>query len=157
MSLFGNPSYQYRETYFVLFPIDNRPTAEQLSQSVESLGDRYEIKEVHRDPEGRLESMTIIASSDFAGMTVTYVAGEEVSEQIAELNEMFKKTTLTRDEISKIGKISGCNARFDVMHFEEVTSNEDDFLDPGSMLTIVETVAKLVQGVGFEQESLTIV
>ena len=49
MSLFGNPRYQYRETYFILFEPENRPSEEALIAAVNDLGDRYEIKEVHHD------------------------------------------------------------------------------------------------------------
>lgn len=157
MSLFGNPRYQYRETYFILFNVDNRPDEAALIQAINELGDRYEVKEVHQDQENQFESMTVVAPSDFAGLDLTYVEGEEVHEQVAELNEQFKTTTLTGDELQKIAKIGNCNARFDVLHFEEVSHSEDDFLDPGTLLTVVEKIAGICDGVGIDRESLTII
>ena len=157
MSLFGNPRYQYRETYFILFEKENRPSNDELIAAINELGDRYEIKEIHHDQQEVLESMTIVAASDFAGLDLTYVDGEEVLEQVAELNESFKTTTLTGDELKKIAKIGNCRARFDVLHFEEVTGSEDDFLDPGTLLTVVEKIAGLCDGVGIDRESLTII
>lgn len=157
MSLFGNPRYQYRETYFILFEKENRPTGDALIAAINELGDRYEIKEIHHDQQEQLESMTVVAASDFAGLDLTFVEGEEVLEQVAELNESFKTTTLTGDELKKIAKIGNCRARFDVLHFEEVTGGEDDFLDPGTLLTVVEKIATLCDGVGIDRESLTII
>ncbi|MEE2641428.1 MAG: hypothetical protein VX768_12430 [Planctomycetota bacterium] len=157
MSLFGNPRYQYRETYFILFELDNRPTEQQLLGAIAELGDRYEVKEMHHDQDNRLESMTVVSPSDFAGLDLTYVDGDEVLEQVAELNEQFKTTTLTGDEMKKIIRIGKCRARFDVLHFEEVTGSEDDFLDPGSLLTVVEKIASICDGVGIDRESLTII
>ncbi len=156
MSLFGNSRYQYRETYFILFEKVSRPDESALVAAIKELGDRFEIKEIHHDQEERLESMTVISPSDFAGLDITYVDGEEVLEQVSELNEQFKTTTLTGDELKKIAKIGNCRARFDVLHFEEVTGSEDDFLGPGSLLTVVEKMASLCDGVGIDRESLTI-
>ena len=129
MSLFGNPKYQYRETYFILFENENRPSEDDLTKAISELGDRFEIKEIHRDQNDQFESMTVVSPSDFAGIDFTFLEGEEVMEQVAELNEQFKTTTLTGDELKKIGKISKCRARFDVLHFEEITGNADDVLD----------------------------
>ena len=157
MSLFGNPRYQYRETYFILFEPENRPSEEALIAAVNDLGDRYEIKEVHHDQDNQLESMTVVAPSDFAGLDITFVDGEEVLEQVDELNEQFKTTTLTGDELKKIARIGKCRARFDVLHFEEVSGGEDDFLDPGTLLTVVEKIASICDGVGIDRESLTII
>ena len=83
--------------------------------------------------------------------------GEEVLEQVGELNEQFRTTTLTGDEMKKIARIGKCRARFDILHFEEITTSEDDFLDPGSLLTVVEKIANLCGGVGIDRESLTII
>ena len=46
------------------------------------------------------------------------------------MNEQFRTTTLTGDEMKKIARIGKCRARFDILHFEEITTSEDDFLDP---------------------------
>ena len=157
MSLFGNPRYQYRETYFILFETEKRPSEQDLIEAINELGNRYEIKEVHHDEDSQFESLTVVSPSDFAGLDLTYVDGEEVMEQVDELNEQFRTTTLTGDELKKIAKIGNCRARFDVLHFEEITGSEDDFLDPGSLLTVVEKIARLCDGVGIDRESLTII
>ena len=157
MSLFGTPSFQVRETYFILFEEDQRPSPDAFIAAIAELGDRYEIKEIHKDSDEQLESMTVVSPSDFAGMDITYVDGEEVLEQVGELNEQFRTTTLTGDEMKKIARIGKCRARFDILHFEEITTSEDDFLDPGSLLTVVEKIANLCGGVGIDRESLTII
>ena len=60
MSLFGNPKYQYRETYFILFENENRPSEDDLTKAISELGDRFEIKEIHRDQNDQFESMTVV-------------------------------------------------------------------------------------------------
>ena len=62
MSLFGNPSYQYRETYFILFEEDQRPSPDAFIAAIAELGDRYEIKEIHKDSDEQLESMTVVST-----------------------------------------------------------------------------------------------
>ena len=154
MSLFENPEYQWRETYFVLFNEKNRPSAKHVESELTQLGSRYEISALRTDDKGRFESVTLLSPSDFAAMDITFISGEEVLEQIKEFGNEIKNATLTEDEIKKVAKLSQCNARFDVFHFEQVIDEEEDeILDPGALLIVLEQLAGLCDGVCIDPQS----
>ncbi len=159
MSLFENDQFQWRETYFVLFPQDKRPAAGAMVKSLKKLGSRYEISEIRKDDEGRVESLTLVSPYDFAAMDISYVDGEEVVAQVAELKDQLKQMTLTAEDIKKAARLSDCNARFDVYHFEQVVDDgaEDEFLDPGALLLVLERLVELTDGVSVDPQSGSLV
>lgn len=155
MSLFENDHYRWRETYFVLYEVRHRPTADAVRKTLRELGDRYEITEVKANDDGLFESLSLISPYDFAAMDITYIAGEEVTDHVATLLQELKSFTLTKEEMIKIDRLPKCNARFDVYHFEQVAeeSDEDEMLDPGALLIVLERLAKLVHGVSIDPQS----
>jgi hypothetical protein len=90
MSLFADGRYQWRETYFVLFDRQHRPLAADVKHVLAELGSRIEIHELAAEEAGKLESMTVLSHADAAGMDVTYVEGDEVKEQIAQLRQEWR-------------------------------------------------------------------
>lgn len=157
MSLFENSQYQYRETYFVLFHRSDRPSVANFEQALKDLGTRYEFDGARTDDDGRFESATLESPYDFAAMDISYMEGEDVSSQVSELNEQLKHTTLNGDELKKLAKLHDCDARFDVFHFERVVSDEDEFLDPGALLLVLEKLAELCNGVSIDGQSNSII
>ena len=153
MSLFEDSRYQYRETIFVLFESKNRPTAAAFQEALKDLGNRYEVSNLQQDENTMFESLTLKAPYDRAAMDITYVEGEDVTGQIEELNEDLRNATLTGMEIQKLTKLGDCNARFDIYHFEEFLENDEDELDPGSLLIVQENLAKLTDGIGIDPQS----
>jgi hypothetical protein len=153
MALFSDDRYQWRETYFVLFREADRPSAEAVKQALRD--GRSEISELKADPQGKFESVTVKSPEDFSGMDITYVTGEEVTEQIDELLRELVKQTLNDDDRTKLNTLGECNARFDIFHFEEVQADTDDdeFLDPGALLLVLERLARLCRGVGIDPQS----
>jgi hypothetical protein len=132
-----------------------------MEKFLKDLGQRYEVHDVRTDDDGRFESATVLAPDDFAGMDITYVSGDEVREQLDEMLEEIGKATLNIGQIDKLTKIAKCDARFDIYHFEQVGSSDDDFegdemLDPGALLIVLERLAKLCNGVGFDPQSGTL-
>ena len=156
MSLFGDPNFQYRETYFVLLKSDDCPSSEKLIEAIESLGNNFQIVD-SKINEGKLESITVDMSEDFAALDVTYVEGDEVLTQVEEIGEELRNMTLQGDELTKLSKIRHCNARFDVFHFERSINTEaDEFIDPGGLLLVLERIASLCDGVSFDPQSQSI-
>ena len=156
MSLFGDPSFQYRETYFVLLKSDDCPSSEKLIEAIESLGNNFQIVD-SKINEGKLESITVDMSEDFAALDITYVEGDEVLTQVEEIGEELRNMTLQGDELKKLSKIRHCNARFDVFHFERSINTEaDEFIDPGGLLLVLERIASLCDGVSFDPQSQSI-
>ena len=160
MSLFEDNNYRWRETYFVLFQESQRPQAEQVKKAIKELDKRYEIRDLSQDDHGNLESLTLVSPFDFAAMDITYLAGEDVIEQIGELTREMKDSVLTSEERSKLARLREFNARFDVYHFEYIMNGdeqeEDEFLDPGSLLIVLERLARICDGVSVDPQSGTV-
>jgi hypothetical protein len=156
MSLFENARYQWRETYLVLFESARRPSVETVKAALEALGRQYEILDVRADEEGRFDCLTLISPDDYAAMDVSYVSGEEVTEQTKELVNELKRTTATATEIADLKRVVGLDARFDIYHFEEIVTGDeedDEFMDPGCLLQVIEELTRLVDGVGLDPAS----
>ncbi len=153
MSLFGNDRYKWRETYFVLFRQEDHPSAEAVARALET--GHNKVTNVNADTEGRFESATVQSSEDFSGMDVTFVAGEEVRDHVRELLKEFVKQTLTSEDAEKLNVLGECDSRFDIFHFEEVDSGggEEEYLDPGALLLVIEQIAHLCRGVGIDPQS----
>lgn len=159
MSLFGNENYQWRETYFVLFRLAERPTAKDVETSLKQAHDRFKVIDVQSDEQGQFESLTLECPDDFSAMDITFVTGEEVAEHIEELSREVAKSTLTDETRKKLARLEHCDSRFDIYHFEQVagrTTEEDDFLDPGSLLIVMKRLTKLCHGIGIDPQSGTL-
>lgn len=156
MSLFENDQYRWRETYFVLFHSSDRPASATVERALQELGSRHEFSGARTDSDGRFEFATLESPYDFAAMDIAYIEGEDVSNQVSELNEQLKHATLNGDELKKLAKLHDCDARFDIFHFEKVVSDEDEFLDPGALLLVLEKLAQLCNGVGIDGQSNSI-
>lgn len=156
MSLFENSEYEWRETYFVLFPEGRRPTSAELRRLLKSIGDRFEITQV-RSSDGDFEQLTVISPQDFAGLDIAYNAGEDVVAQVEDLIKDLSRSTLTREERDKLKRIKDYTARFEVFHFEHVggdrPAGEEDYLDPGGLLIILEKLAQRYRGVAIDPQA----
>ena len=157
MSLFENDEYEWRETCFVLFDASLRPTAEAVEAALAELGKQFQVSQIVSNDDGLLESMTVFALDDYAAMDVSYVEGDEVAEHIHELSGEL--TAESSEEKELMARLPDCNARFDVFHFEKRVSSDDDefFLDPGGLLSILETLATLGDGVRIDPQTGIIV
>ena len=160
MSLFADSRYQWRETYFVLFDKQHRPSAADVRKSLSELG-KLEIQEVQGEEAGLLESLTVLSHADAAGMDITFVVGEEVKEQIVELKKEWKGQKFTTEEQAKVQRALAADARFDIYHFEEIgdsflDNEEDEILDPATLLLVLARLARLCHGVGIDPQAGTV-
>ncbi len=158
MSLFENSLYQWRETYFVLFDEGSRPSPAAVQKALNALDARYQIESIREDDDCRFESCTVYSPHDFAAMDITYISGQEVADHIEELMPTLTQIADNEEEREKIGKLESYNARLDVFHFEQMVvdtepEDEDEYLDPGSLLIVLERLAKLCGGVGVDPQS----
>ena len=157
MSLFANGRYQWRETYFVLFDHKHRPKAADVKRLLSELGPRMEIHELAANDAGLLDSMTVLSHADAAGMDITYVEGEEVKEQIAELRQEWKGKQTEAKEKPHYARALLANARFDVYHFEEISDLPDEEadgpLDPGTLLLVLNKIARLCHGEALDPQT----
>lgn len=159
MSLFENSEYRWRETYFVLFEESHRPTIATAKAALLRLGTKFEVSELVENEEGFFESLTLVSPYDFAAMDISYVAGEDVLVQVTELKQELKHATLTEKELAQLQRLATCDARFDIYHFQKISEGEEDdeeFLDPGTLLLVLEKFTRLCQGVGVDPQSGTL-
>ncbi len=154
VSLFGDPRYQYRDTYFVLFPQTHRPTEDQVLQLLAQLGPRFNAGE-SRYINGFLESITLFAPSDASAIDIAYVEGEDVTSQVKEIRNEFRSITVREGDLDNLRKIRDFDARLDVFHFEKLHNGgeDDELFDPGGLLLTLEALTTLCQGVGYDPQS----
>ena len=160
MSLFENGEYQWRETYFVYFDAKNRPSTEAIQTMLKELNSGYDISNVRSAEDGEFESLTLISKDDYAAMDLTCVATLEMQEQTQELVEQLKENAMP-DERDMVKQVSSSDCRLEVYHFEQLvfvgaTGSEDeldDFMDPGSLLVVLNQIAEMCDGVVVDPQS----
>ena len=160
MSTFESGNYQWRETYFVLFDSSQRPTAARVKELLGKLDDRFTISNPQADDKGNFESVTVLAGGAYAALDISYLAGEEVLEQGSQLAEELEELTEDEDELTKISRLPVCDARFDVLHFEDMSDAEGEEggrLDPSALLLVLEALVTLSDGVAVDPQGGSLV
>ena len=157
MSMFQDESYDWRDTYFVLFESGHRPRLDEVKRIVEQINPRYELSNLHADSQGRFESLTIRSPADFTAIDVSFLTGDEVTEhRDAFLEELAGEE---RDELEqeKWERFARCDARFDVMHFEQVIESSEEepeaMVDPGALINVIDALTDLSHGVAIDPQS----
>lgn len=157
MSMFENDQYRWRETYFVLFSAANRPSVQAMEKTLTGLNAHFTLANASLDESGRLESISVLSPEDFAAVDICYVEGEEVLEQVAEMADELEAAGCQAGELAKLERLRACDARFDVLHFEQVLELEDggpdEMLDPSALLVVLEALAGLTGGVAIDPQS----
>jgi hypothetical protein len=149
----------WRETYYVFFPSERRPTSKALRAALERLGGRLVLQNLEEDEEGRFESILIEAPDDHAALEISYESGESVIEQSVQLAKQLKND-LDREQLAGLVR---ADARLDIMHFEhihedeEFEEDEDEILDPGCLLLVVGALAELTHGLPIDPASGAVV
>lgn len=160
MSMFDSADYRWRETYFVLFDSSRRPTAAKMRAALKNLGSRFELGAQRADDDGEFESANISSPGDYAALDISYLEGEEVQQQAAVLAQELRGCAADAAERTRIASLRECNARFDIMHFQQVAGGvegADEMFDPSALLIVVAALAELTGGVGVDPQSGTIV
>ena len=158
--------FEWRETYFVLFKSDHRPTVTQVEHAISEISDRLELQDLKADEDGRFASVMVRSPEDYATVEISYEDGEAVIEQGTELAKQLKSEA----EMDDLAKLMASDARLDLMHFEQVVAeaalsgsepaegdlDDDgiaDTLDPSSLLMICEVLVALTDGVAVDPAS----
>jgi hypothetical protein len=166
MSTFERDEFKWRETYFVLFDSTKRPSLKRVERALRELNERFQIVNPVADEDGRFESLTILSPDDYAALDISFVAGEEVREQVETLEQEFAGSGLDADERAKLARLKKFDARFDLLHFEQATDEfavpddeageEDEMLDPSALLIVLDALVELTRGVGVDPQSGTL-
>ena len=161
MSTFEREEFKWRETYFVLFDSAKRPTLKKVERMLRDLSERFELSNIRADEDGRFESITVMSPDDYAALDISYESGEEVLEQGALLQQEMKSSASDDDERAKLARLPKCDARFDLLHFEQTSGDEpqdegDEMLDPSALLIVLDALVELTGGVGVDPQSGTL-
>ena len=164
MSLFEQPEFEWRETYFVLFDQAHLPTAEVLRAALESASSKFEIANVRTREDGTFESLTVYSPADLAAMDVTCIHGDDVTTQLPELIDELRPNCESEEEQQQLGQLVNSSARMDIYHFEQKdagvvaaeSSEEMEFMDPGGVLMVLELIGQLCEGVVVDPQTSTI-
>jgi hypothetical protein len=158
MSMFENDQYRWRETYFVLFESAKRPALKVVRKRLAVIKDNLELVNPQADEHGAMESMTVLAPDDFAALDISYLSGDEVVEQAQTLVKELKTPECRGAERAKVERLARCDARFDILHFEQLTDageaeEVDEMLDPSALLLVLEVLAELTGGIAIDPQS----
>lgn len=161
MSTFERDEFKWRETYFVMFDSAKRPTLKTVERVLRDLSDRFQLSNNRADEDGRFESITVMSPDDYAALDISYESGEEVLEQGAALEQEMKSSAADDEERARLARLPKCDARFDLLHFEQVTDDEaedeaDEMLDPSALLIVLDALVELTGGVGVDPQSGTL-
>lgn len=162
MSTFENQNYEWRETYFVLLASSRRPKMSEVESTIRNLNDTFEISDIRTEDGTMLGSLTVIAPNESAAMDISYLQGIEVTEQLADLQRQLRPLADGKEEKEKIKRVSGCDARIDILHFEQLDNSAnaadelDTMFDPGALLLVLEALVRLTDGVGVDPQSSTV-
>ncbi|HEV3417620.1 MAG TPA: hypothetical protein VG056_12425 [Pirellulales bacterium] len=161
MSTFENSDYKWRETYFVLFDAAKRPSLEKIAKALRRVNPRFELSNLAGNEEGMFESLTLHSPQDYAAVDISYADDEEVQEQGINLSEELRSSATDADERAKLARLPKCNARLDILHFEQVVGAEseeegEELLDPSALLIILDTLVDMTGGVGVDPQSGTV-
>jgi|TARA_B110000116_G_scaffold229322_1_gene211146 hypothetical protein len=162
MSLFDDPNYRWRDTFLVLFDDEQRPTIELALSAIQKIG-KFEMQNLSESESRHIESMTITSNVDLVGLEIFYVAGAEVVEETEALVLELAEDALLLGNEDSLTQLSTANARFDILHFEQITENanepsdDNELMDPGSLLAVTAALASLVNGVAVDPSSASFV
>lgn len=150
--------YEWRETYFVLFQSRKRPLLSDVEAAFKGLGSQFQLTDPTADAEGRIEALNVVSPEDHSALEIDYLSGDEVLLQVEELTKELRGEAGYADKLAKLRR---CDARFEVMHFEEMTDGgfedeEDEVFDPSALLMSLETLVKLTDGVGVDPQAGTL-
>ena len=169
-----NDELHWRETYFVLFKQDRRPTLKQVATALTEANRRFQLEYPEQDNSGLLESLLVESSEDHAAVEISYEVGDAVIEQ----NLEWAKQLQDQLPVDQLQELIKADARLDVAHFERVRAGGSDnldtassmsggfgdefgddedepfeMLDPTCLLTVVDTLASITGGLTFDPAS----
>jgi hypothetical protein len=162
MSLFDNNLYQWRETYFVFHQQANRPSAAQVQEMLQALSLNLEIEDLKADENGQFISATVFAPEAYSAIDMGFVIGDEVDEQLETLRPELRDGITAEAERAKISRLAECDARLDLLHFElmvDFGDEDEEFVaafDPMALLTVMESLMDLCDGVGVDPAAATV-
>ena len=159
----------WRETYFILFPHQRRPSLESVAAALRGASKRFQMENPSADEQGLLQSLLVESPEDHAAVEISYEVGDGVIAQNLEWAKQLQ-ADLDPDQLQEMIK---ADARLDVAHFERISPLSDDasamigpfegelgededcleMLDPTCLLMVVDALSELTGGLTFDPAS----
>lgn len=160
----------WRETYFIVFPQERRPELESVTRVISKANPDFALENLSGDEAGLFESLLVESDQDHAAVEVSYEVGDGVIEQ----NLMWAKELQDTLDPMQLQALMTADARLDVAHFERMPAGSEDappstpafvdeefgaeeenfdMLDPTCLLTVVDALALLTDGLTFDPAS----
>lgn len=156
----------WRETYVVFFDSAARPTLTQVEAAVGNAGRRMLMENLQANEDGHFKSVMVQAPEDNAALDIRYEEGEAITERVITLAGQMQEEL----DDTQMARLLKSDAWLEVMHFEKMTEPADDFgdepdddmmgpegLDPASLITVIEALAHLTDGLPIDPEAGEIV
>ena len=77
----------WRETYYILFPSDRRPTLTQIDSALSRISGQCQLKNREADDDGYFESILIESPDDHAAVEISYETSDLVKEELQRAKE----------------------------------------------------------------------
>jgi len=122
MSTFEDDRYQWRETYFVLFDPAKKPLLHDIRKGLDSVFRSLLVRNALADEQGRIETLSVASTDDFAAIDLVYQCGDHVVVETNAITEEMRQAKMSSKNRAKIEKAGKCRARLDVLHFEQMES-----------------------------------
>lgn len=172
----SNDELFWRETYFIIFPHDRRPSLATVKRALAKADARLQLENPAADDQGNFASLLIESPEDHAAVEVSFETGDAVIEQ----NMEWAKRLQDQLGAKQLQFLMTADSRLDVAHFERMAAGdappqpEDEFgggdawsdddqfggdgddddmaeppmemLDPTCLLTVVDCLTGLTKG-----------
>ena len=137
-----------------------------IARTGEALGKEKKLEGIDWDAfarawrAGYVPGMARVLSGERPWTTLDVIHRERLDTILAEFGI---EGAFSDEERSVIRQLSDYRCRFDVYHFEQLVfvgrdseGEDDDFMDPGALLTVMEKIASLCEGVVVDPQANTI-
>ena len=162
MSLFDNPEYKWRETYFVYYSRETVPQFEKALGSVRKRIPGVSEIDVTRDDSGELQAVSLLFPTGASGVDLILTSPSDDASPIEEANNMLDEIPDKRTR----NILKRSDSRVDILHFEKTTekkhtfdlfgSEDDDLLeefDPSGLLMLIDQLVKTSHGVAIDPQT----
>lgn len=162
MSLFDNPDYRWRETYFVYYSRETVPQFEKALGSVHKRIPGVSEVDVTRDNSGALQSVSLLFPTGASGVDLILSSPTDDAAPIDEANNMLDEIPDKRTQ----NILKRSDSRVDILHFEKTAdkkpafdlfgSDEDELMeefDPSGLLILIDQLVKTSHGVAIDPQT----
>lgn len=115
----------WRETYFIVFPKDQRPSLDEVEHVLADASPRFKLQNLAADDEGMFQSVLVESDEDHAAVEVSFELGESVIEQNLEFAKQMQDHVPSR----QLQQLMQADARLDVAHFERCPAGTSPGVD----------------------------